>query len=115
MIHKALKTFSIFFIFFGNVEAKQTVIASFYGEESGKLTASGEKFNPKLLTAAHKKFKFGTKLRVTNKDNGKSVIVKVNDRGPYKKGRSLDLSKAAAKIIGMIDTGVQQVYIEVIK
>ena len=75
-----------------------------------KITASGEKFNPNALTAAHKTLPFGTLLRVTHK--GKSVIVRINDRGPFIKGRQLDLSRAAARKIGC--GGVCTVKVEVI-
>lgn len=80
--------------------------ASWYGPGfHGRTTANGEKFNMGALTAAHKSMPFGTKLRVTNKRNGKSVVVRINDRGPFIKGRMLDLSKAAATQIGMIKAG----------
>lgn len=75
-----------------------------------KITASGEKFNPNALTAAHKTLPFGTLLRVTHK--GKSVIVRINDRGPFIKGRHLDLSRAAARKIGC--GGVCTVKVEII-
>jgi rare lipoprotein A (peptidoglycan hydrolase) len=78
--------------------------ASFYGE--GQETASGESFNPSELTAAHKTLPFGTKVRVTNEANGESVIVRINDRGPYAGGRCLDLSTAAMKAVGGIGAGV---------
>ncbi|MBD9371801.1 septal ring lytic transglycosylase RlpA family protein [Rhizobium sp. ARZ01] len=68
-------------------------------------TASGERMNPAKLTAAHKSLRFGTKLKVTNTSNGRSVVVRINDRGPFVKGRVLDLSKAAASQIGMISAG----------
>jgi rare lipoprotein A len=77
--------------------------ASWYALTS--KTASGERMNPAKLTAAHKTLPFGTKLRVTNPANGKSVIVRINDRGPFIKGRQLDLSKAAAQRIGIISRG----------
>ena len=80
-------------------------VASWYGYESGPRTASGEHFNPKKLTAAHRHIDFGTKVKVTNLTNNKSVVVTVNDRGPYVKGRIIDLSKAAAKAIDMKGTG----------
>lgn len=81
--------------------------ASFY--KSGKLTANGEAFKPMGLTAAHRKLPFGTKLKVTNIRTGKSVIVRVNDRGPFIKGRVLDLSLGAAKIIGLNRSGVAKI------
>jgi rare lipoprotein A len=87
-------------------------LASFYGEDT--QTASGEKFNPNELTAAHPTLPFGTRLRVTNIDNGRSVIVRVNDRGPFVRGRSVDVSSAAAERIGMIDHGVAKVKLDVI-
>lgn len=77
--------------------------ASWYALTS--RTASGEMMNPAMLTAAHKTLPFGTKLKVTNRNNGRSVIVRINDRGPFIKGRIIDLSKAAASKIGMIKSG----------
>ncbi len=70
--------------------------------------------NPSLLTAAHKTLRFGTKLKVTNAKNGKSVVVRINDRGPFIRGRVLDLSKAAAQNIGMIRSGHGKVCYEII-
>jgi rare lipoprotein A len=87
-------------------------LASFYGEDSE--TASGEKFNPNELTAAHPTLPFGTRLRVTNVTNGRSVIVRVNDRGPFVRGRSVDVSSSAAQRIGMIDQGVAKVKLDVV-
>lgn len=84
--------------------------ASYYGRRfSGKLTASGERFDPALLTAAHRTLPFGSRVKVTNKRNGKSVIVRINDRGPFYGGRIIDLSKAAAKRIGLLRSGRGQV------
>ncbi len=77
--------------------------ASWYALTS--LTASGERMNPAKLTAAHKTLPFGTKLSVVNPKNGKSVIVRINDRGPFIRGRVLDLSKAAARKLGFIRAG----------
>src|SRR5579863_9688455 len=76
--------------------------ASYYS--SGYRTASGERFNPNGLTAAHRSLPFGTRLQVTNPANGRSVIVRINDRGPFVRGRGLDLSRAAAFAIGMRGT-----------
>jgi rare lipoprotein A len=87
-------------------------LASFYGEDSE--TGSGEKFNPSELTAAHPTLPFGTRLRVTNVANGRSVIVRVNDRGPFIRGRTVDVSSSAAERIGMIDQGVAKVKLDVI-
>jgi rare lipoprotein A len=82
--------------------AASTVTATWYGNElRGNRTANGEIFNPDSLTAAHRSLPFGTCLRVQNPRNGKSVKVRVNDRGPYTKGVGLDLSAGAARAIGM--------------
>ncbi|MBY8916526.1 septal ring lytic transglycosylase RlpA family protein [Nitratireductor sp. L1-7-SE] len=77
--------------------------ASWYALTS--MTASGERMNPAAMTAAHRTLPFGTKLRVTNKRNGRSVVVRINDRGPFVRGRILDLSKAAAARLGFIRAG----------
>ncbi|MEP0521693.1 MAG: septal ring lytic transglycosylase RlpA family protein [Hyphomicrobiales bacterium] len=87
--------------------AAQCGKASWYALYS--RTASGEMMNPNHLTAAHKSLPFGTKVRVTNMKNGKSVVVRINDRGPFIKGRVIDVSKGAARKIGMIKSGVAQV------
>ncbi len=82
--------------------------ASWYGPGfHGRLTANGERFNTHALTAAHKSLPFGTKVRVTNGRTGRSVVVRINDRGPFIKGRVIDLSKAAPSAIGM--AGVDRV------
>lgn len=89
----------------------QTVTASWYGPGfDGRLTANGERFNQHGLTAAHKSLPFGTQLRVSFK--GKAVTVRINDRGPFVAGRSLDLSRGAANAIGLIPSGVGRVCIE---
>ncbi|MGL5133847.1 MAG: septal ring lytic transglycosylase RlpA family protein [Planktothrix sp.] len=89
--------------------------ASWYGPGfDGNQTANGETFNQYDLTAAHPSLPFGTTVRVTNKDNGQSVVVRINDRGPYAGGRVLDLSKGAAQAIGMIGSGVAPVQIDVL-
>jgi rare lipoprotein A len=77
--------------------------ASWYALHS--KTASGERMNPSAMTAAHRTLPFGTKLRVTNQNNGKSVVVRINDRGPFIRGRVLDLSKGAAGQLGFIGSG----------
>jgi len=87
--------------------------ASWYGPKfHGRITANGELFDQMALTAAHKKLKFGTLLRITNPKNDKSVVVRINDRGPYISGRQLDLSKAAALELGMIEKGVLKLKVE---
>lgn len=87
--------------------------ASYYWEP--QKTASGERFNPTKLTAAHKSLPLHSVVRVINLKNGKSVIVRINDRGPYVRGRIIDLSKAAAERIEMIKAGVVSVRVEVLK
>ncbi len=94
------------------VSSTQSGMASYYGSESGSQTASGQRFNPSAMTVAHRSLPFGTKVRVTNKRNGKSVIVTINDRGPFIRGRIIDLSTAAAGIIGMRSSGVAPVTVE---
>jgi len=91
---------------FGAAEAS-TGYASYY--KSGRLTANGEHFLPLGLTAAHRRLPFGTKLKVTNLRNGKSVVVRVNDRGPFVRGRILDLSLGAARVIGIAGRGVAKI------
>ena len=91
----------------------ETGIASWYDEnKAGHPTASGEKYDPKALTAAHRKFPFGTELTIINLENGRKVTVKVNDRGPYKNNRILDLSSEAAHQLGMKKPGLVAVCIE---
>ncbi|GBD39119.1 Endolytic peptidoglycan transglycosylase RlpA [bacterium HR37] len=93
----------------------QVGIASWYGiEEHNRQAASGERFSMHAYTAAHKTLPLGTMVRVTNLENGKDVIVKINDRGPFVEGRIIDLSYAAAKAIDMIRDGTVKVKIEVI-
>src|SRR5258708_7205518 len=90
-----------------------SVRASFQGqEEAGRITASGERFGPHALTAASKTLPMGSKVVVTNPTTGKSVTVRINDRGPYVRGRSLDLSKRAAEEIGITKKGVARVKVE---
>jgi rare lipoprotein A len=89
--------------------------ASWYGaEHQGKITASGEPFNMHALTAAHRELPFGSRVRVTNLNNGRSVIVRINDRGPFRKGRIIDLSRQAAEQLDMLKTGTAPVKIEVL-
>ncbi|MDK7374487.1 MULTISPECIES: septal ring lytic transglycosylase RlpA family protein [Weeksella] len=92
-----------------------TGIVSWYGDKfHGRKTASGKIYDKNELTAAHKTLPFGTKVRVTNIKNGKSVVVEINDRGPFIKSRVLDLSKAAFSEIGKTSSGVMQVEYEVL-
>src|SRR5262245_58723019 len=88
--------------------------ATYYGHEhAGRRTASGERFNPAAMTAAHRTLRFGTRVRVTNPRNGRSVVVRINDRGPFVKGYAIDLSSGAARAIGM--GGTAEVRMEVIR
>ncbi len=90
--------------------------ASFYASKyQFRKTASGERFNQFANTAAHKNLPFGTKVKVTNVKNGKSTVVKINDRGPFVKGRIIDLSSSAFSDIGDTDLGVIDVKIEVVE
>jgi rare lipoprotein A len=90
-------------------------MASWYGYDgSGNRTATGERYNPEGLTAAHRSLPFGTRVRVTNTRNGRSVVVRINDRGPFIRGRVIDLSAGAARILGMMRSGVAPVRIEVL-
>jgi len=90
--------------------------ASYYGRElAGNRTSSGERFDPAAFTCAHRTLPLGTKLRVTNLANGRSVIVRVNDRGPFTRGRILDVSLAAAREIAMVGPGHARVRLEVVR
>lgn len=91
----------------------ETGNASYYADKfEGKKTASGATFHQRKLTAAHKTLPFGTKIKVTNVTTGKTVKVKVNDRGPFVAGRIIDLSKRAAEKIGLVQKGILQVEIK---
>ena len=87
-------------------------IASYYWQP--QRTASGGRFNPNAMTAAHRSLPFGTKVKVTNKRNGRTVVVTINDRGPFIRGRVIDLSKGAAQVIGMTGAGLAPVSLEVL-
>lgn len=87
-------------------------IASYYWQP--QAVASGGRFNPNALTAAHKTLPFGTKVRVTHAGNGRSVVVTINDRGPYIKGRIIDLSRRAAQVIGMTGSGIARVHVNIV-
>lgn len=91
----------------------ETGLASWYGPKfHGKLTASGEVFNQEKFTAAHPTLPWGSTVKVTNLDNGKSVDVRINDRGPFGKGRIIDVSRAAARALGMVGRGITAVRVE---
>jgi rare lipoprotein A (peptidoglycan hydrolase) len=88
-------------------------IASYYWQ--GQMTASGEVFDKRAMTAAHKTLPFGTKVKVTNLNNGKSAIVRINDRGPFKPGRVIDVSEAAAEVLSMTTRGLAPVRVDVVR
>ena len=93
----------------------KTGIASWYGDQfAGKLTANGEIFDPELVSAAHKTLPMPSVVRVTNLDNGKSLVVRINDRGPYVSGRIIDMSRAGARLLGFKDEGIARVRVQVL-
>lgn len=97
------------------IAKRQSGVASYYGPEFAfRRTASGEMFDPKEMTAAHRTLPFGTKIRVTNLANGKRVVLRVNDRGPYRKNRVIDVSHAAARKLGFAHHGTTRVRIDVL-
>lgn len=99
----------------GSIRVQITGMASWYGPGfHGNRSASGEVYNQNALTAAHRSLPFGTKVQVTNLNNGRSVVVRINDRGPYVRGRVIDLSAAAARMLGVMHTGVAPVQIDVL-
>ena len=94
----------------------QVGLATWYGTSfAGKKTASGERFDMNAMTAAHKTLRMQTRVRVVNLKNGRSVVVRINDRGPYARGRIIDVSQAAARALGMIEAGVVPVRVEVLE
>ncbi len=108
MAFAALSVFAV-----GPAAAQSIGHASFYGKElAGRKTASGEKFNPGGLTAAHRSLPFGTQLKLTNISNGRSVVVRINDRGPFVRGRVLDVSLGAAQALGFSARGTAQLRME---
>lgn len=95
------------------VSVEKTGVASYYGSEFvGHPTACGERYDPHALTAAHRSLPFGTRLRVTNLDNGRTVVVRVNDRGPHRRDRILDVSYRAAQRLGFAEAGLAHVRID---
>ncbi|MEG3436558.1 septal ring lytic transglycosylase RlpA family protein [Pannus brasiliensis CCIBt3594] len=99
----------------GQTRARKQGMASWYGPGfHGRRTASGERFNSGGYTAAHRYLPFGTRVRVTNTRNGRSVVVRINDRGPFSGGRVIDLSTGAARAIGVFQSGVAPVVLEVL-
>lgn len=99
-----------------NVISRQEGLASYYADRfQDRETASGELYDTSEYTAAHRDLPFGQKIRVIRKDNGNTVLVTVNDRGPYNQNRIIDLSKAAAKDLEMLEEGVLEVTLEILK
>lgn len=97
----------------GGSGTSETGKASWYGaQHHGKRTASGERFDQNTLTAAHRKLPFGSRVKVTNLNNNRSVVVRINDRGPFTRGRIIDVSRAAAQALDMIRSGVVPVRVE---
>lgn len=95
--------------------ASEEGVASYYADSlQGNPTASGEPYDRNEMTAAHRTLDFGTTVKVTNLDNGKSVVVRVNDRGPHSDGRLIEVSGSAAEKLGMVDAGEANVRIEVV-
>jgi rare lipoprotein A len=92
----------------------ETGIASYYGPESGNVTANGERFRPDGISCAHRTLPFGTVVRVTDRATGRSVVCRINDRGPYVRGRVIDLSRGAARRLGIIKRGVARVKVEIL-
>ncbi|MNS79143.1 RlpA-like protein precursor [compost metagenome] len=91
----------------------KTGVASYYGaKHQGKRTANGERFNMNSMTAAHRQLPFGTRVKVTNLNNDKSCVVRINDRGPHTRGRLIDLSKEAAERLGMLRSGTARVRVQ---
>lgn len=98
-----------------DLQYDETGIASWYGDEfAGKLTANGEIFDPRKISAAHKTLQMPSVVRVTNLDNGKSLVVRVNDRGPYVAGRIIDLSREAARLLGFQKQGIARVRVQIL-
>jgi rare lipoprotein A len=109
-----VSTFVLSFLFaFAEGSSAQVGWASYY--RSGKVTASGERFNPGGMTAAHRTLPFGTKVRVTNMRTGKAVVVRINDRGPFIRGRIIDLAYGAARTMGLVRSGLAKVRLEILK
>jgi rare lipoprotein A len=95
------------------LQADTIAHSSYYGRElAGRKTASGERFNPGAMTAAHRSLPFGTRLRLTNLRNGRTIIVRINDRGPFVRGRSLDVSQGAASALGFVGQGTARLRME---
>ena len=111
---RMLSLAAVFAVFLNTASAAGEGMASYYADSlHGNPTASGEPYDKGALTAAHRTLEFGTRVKVTNLDNGQSVTVVVNDRGPHVKSRVIDVSGAAARKLGMLDSGTAKVRLEV--
>jgi len=113
---KYIQVISVFFLSAAAISCSPRLsekgVASYYADKfKGRATASGEIFRQYKMTAAHKTLPFGTKVKVKNLKNGRTVKVRINDRGPFVKGRIIDLSKKAARRLGMINDGISEVEI----
>jgi rare lipoprotein A len=119
MMSKLIRVFTLAFFLISGFSAaafQEIGMASYYSDDfQGKKTASGELYDKNKLTAAHKSHPFGTQIRVTRLDNNRSVVVRVNDRGPYISGRIVDLSRKAAETLGLIREGSAKVKVEVVQ
>ncbi len=118
-ILKTVRSLFVFLLLASSViataEPDMEGLASWYGGKfHGRLTSSGEIFDTNTMTAAHKTLPFGTMVKVTNLENGRSAVVKINDRGPFVEGRIIDLSRAAAEEIGMVGEGVARVSLTIV-
>jgi rare lipoprotein A len=104
---------TVFLILSGSAALAETGHASFYGRElAGRRTASGEVFRPDGMTAAHRSLPFGSRVKVTNHSNGKAVVLRITDRGPFVRGRIIDVSHGAARALGFVGQGTARVTIE---
>ena len=113
---RAIPILITLFLLSSSCLADQIGLASWYGDESGSHTANGEKFIPKLITAAHRNLPFNTLVAVTRLSSGRTVVVRINDRGPAKRtGRLIDLSRGAAAQLGMLHQGVVKVKIRIVR
>jgi rare lipoprotein A len=116
-IGKPYQEFGIWYYPKRDLTYDQNGLASWYGEETailGRPTANGEVFDPKMATAAHKTLPMPSVVRVTNLDNGKSLVVRVNDRGPFAKGRIIDLSHEGARLLGFVEKGIAKVRVQIL-
>ncbi len=109
-----LVSVAVFFSFFGPYY--ETGIASWYGPGfDGKLTANGEVYDMNGISAAHKTLPFGTIVRVVDLETGRSIVVRINDRGPFVEGRIIDLSKGAAEKLGIVERGITEVGLRIVR